>query len=328
MFKIINDGVDKKIKFFGYEIVLKNYKLLRYLKKNNLMKYKNIYFLLVNAGESYVISQYANKFAEDDTVFLVQHKYSLEIFKLFAPNVNVQLIGNSQLCYLLRSCGLTNISLKNCYVHILFPQSYWNDFWTKNPPMHFLEAFREFFNLENQQEFKFVLPEIKHNYYPKEINNENLIVLFTEAASLKTIDRVFWEKLVSELRKAGYNIFQNTCSKENYIQGCQVYCIDGVLKFLTLEEIYSLIKTAKGVIAHRSGIIEPLISANKNWHIIYSKSHTFENADVRKLYSLNKYPISNAVLAKEYMWTCNNDNTELINKIIGNLKKGEANEKY
>lgn len=321
IFSINNRGLDKVITILNKEFVIKNYKLKQYIRKNKLQNYDTIYVLLVNAGESFVISQNVKKIIKNKTIFLLQHNYSKEIFTMYAPDAETRLINSHKLCNLLRNNSEENIKIGNINIHILFPQNFWNNFWTKTPSNHFLKDFNEYFNIQSNKIKEFTKPEINNNNeFLKNINLKNLVMLFTEVSSIKPIDKNFWEALVNKLNQKGYNVFLNTCNPENYIQGCNVYQKGGKLKYLTLEECYIITKLAKGVIAHRCGFIEPLIQANNNWQVIYTKSHTFDDADVKVLYSLQEYPFVNAKDINEYQFEDYEDKNLLIDTIIEKLE--------
>ena len=319
IFKIENRGLDKIITILNKEFVLKNYKLKQYIKKNKLSTYDTICFLLVNAGESFVISQYIKEISKNHTIFLCQHNYSNEIFEMYAPDAEVKLINSNKICNLLRESGKEKININNIDVNILFPQSFWDEFWTNERPVHFLEKFNSYFS--KIEEYKFKPPKINNNQeFLKNFNLQNLIVLFTEVSSIKPINKTFWEALVKKLKNQGYNVFQNTVNPDNYINGCNVFKENGVLKYLTLEQCYILLSNAKGVIAHRCGFIEPLITANNNWQVIYTRSHTFENTDVKTLYSLQKYPMANASRIMEYQFEDYENEELLIDTMIEKIK--------
>jgi hypothetical protein len=296
-----------------FEIFKKRYS--KYIKKAKLEKYKILNFLLVNIGESFVIASYANKFASNKEIFLVTRKAAMDCFKLYAPDVNVKMVYDKNIISLLRKIMQYKMSINEHKINIYFPQIFWDDFWTKKEPTHFLDIFKTFQNQDNVNWFS--LP-VRKNKSEKVYRDEKLIILFTEVNSILPIENRFWENLVSHLRIKGYEIFQNVILEENCIAGCHRISGNGEFKYLSLEEIYNLVETARGCIAIRSGFIEPLISANRNWHIIYTKSPTFPDADLLQLYSIKRYPIKNSELVKEYDYNLIDENI-LINKIVENI---------
>ena len=129
------------------------------------------------------------------------------------------------------------------------------------------------------------------------LNLDNFVLIIPEANTCKELPESFWEELIEKYKSLGFDIFVNALNSKFNSQYKYT--------FLDFEELFSLAKKAKRIIALRCGLIELFTELNVPMDILYTgfKNRIFLNAmDVKYVmpgFSLYNFPYIKKELIRE-----------------------------
>lgn len=233
--------------------------LYKFLKHKKHIK-KNIINLAGSpSGELYIVLNLINYLFKntknEDILFVVDKPFKYNLCKFFKPDIECLLIKNMYLY--LRMKGSYNF--KDCTIYSFFTTEHYlkQDVLINNANEHYYNYILKEFNLENEKNIQFQLPETSIETkeriaaYIKKNKLEKFIIICPEANTCAKFPDDFWKTLCKDFQAQGYKIFLNIMKTENYVEDCYI-------NYFNYEEMIELAKYSKGVVGLRSGLIEIL----------------------------------------------------------------------
>ncbi len=127
--------------------------------------------------------------------------------------------------------------------------------------------------------------------------SDKFVIIAPEATSLIAMDSDFWNDLVQEFIKKGYDIFSNQYFDQYNIKNVKTYNI-------MLDELFLLSKRSCGIISMASGLSVFLTAANVSMDLIYTgfqnKKLSYTSSLVMQIYSVYSLPYVDKNIVKEY----------------------------
>lgn len=113
-----------------------------------------------------------------------------------------------------------------------------------------------------QSESQFIKPNIPERYI-EGFDYDKMIIISPYAKSIKSIDTDFFDILVRELLKKGYDVYTNVSGEEKEIYGTKrLDC--------NLFDLYNYARLAKGFIGLRSGVCDLIAMTNIPMYILFN----------------------------------------------------------
>ena len=336
--KIMKKHKKIKINFCGVKIsfkfnlsgksILKN--IAKKVKKNNI---NEVYILTYHSGEIYLFLLLAKNIINKSNVLLVATKnYHIDLIKMFCPNAKYILYPDAQIFL---DYDTSAITFKNlCYFNIY--NKYNQDMLDESIILTdrikkylYKQIFTEKLSCNYEQKANEKIEPIfsqntgnslEQKINKIKLNKDKFVIIAPEAITCKNLDNVFLESLISQIKNFGYDIFLNTKTETS-----------NILKntkntYLTIEEFNLLARYAKGIIAVRSGLIEPLtLLSNTPIVCLYPETNCTKPLTPEQFIqstTLKQYPFaSNNIKELKYLSDFNKD-SKLIGEIIDYIRKG------
>lgn len=270
---------EKNFKFFSLPILKFNWrkKWLSRLQRQIDSQYDDIYFLRHNIGETTVelmfLKERIIKNKSKKPLLIVWDEKNIGFYRMFVEGIiDIKYIKLSQFDI------MSVFSQDSDYKEIVFKKN--NQRFICSTPLiaenMALYKWANFYNYikacthipkKAKPTFPVVSETTKENvlYIMKYLQlGKNFIILAPEANSLRKLPQKFWQEVIWELKKKGYDIFVNSFITKNSIEGVKTYPV-------TLDELFYLAQKAKRVITLGSGLSVLLALADVPMDIIYTE---------------------------------------------------------
>lgn len=281
-------------------------------------EHDDIYITFNASGESYFFMQSFKEICEIENsknpVIITVRAYHNIIADMFIPQVKKYYIPE---CWKLVYSDKFIINYKNHRFFIVLPLFHyqnWENQIEKDINLHYYTSFLSVFNLNYKQiaPKQAIIPQcVRKNMLEKVkkigLNINKFIFISTKAVSNPSLSNNFWKLLDRRIHQLGYDIFYNEFDEHIEITNMKSVYLDKM-------EVQALVELSKGVIALKSGLIEPLcIIHNIPIISIYTSMYPRLNANLK------------AMSAESHMRACSN--TKLPNTCISNIYEFNG-EKY
>lgn len=273
-------------------------------------EYDYIFLIRAGLGEAYLLNfmldTIIKKYNLKKPCLICKSKTYVDLFNLFNPNIDsyYNIIDFTRLSHVLQKrC----IKYKNITFNI--NPSTFNEikqlcanYETNVENRHYTDIIKTFNNIDN---FTYKNPIFNSNIekyiYEKinYLNKDNFIFIINKANFIHNLSYSFWEKLITTLKKYGYDVLTNSPS-------------------LSIPEAMYLAAQSKAVIGMRCGFSEILSTLSIPKHIIYTNCKFHDLPNFKDNFSLKKYPFVDKNTIFEYQ-LFNQNEEELLKKIIRNL---------
>lgn len=270
------------------------------------------YGFIVRAGMgeayllNYTIDELTLRFKSRKPCIICPRASYREMFEMFHPNIPFY-VTNVDRIEMSSSLEHNNIWYKGILFNINpFPlcklKNLLNQYETGTEKRHYSEIIRM---CSGVADFRYVQPLVSQitiqNALEKTscLNKEKFVFLIPDANFVEKLPPDFWELLMKEIKKKGYDVLVNSPT-------------------LTLAESFFLASLSKGIISLRCGFSELLSILNVPKHIIYTRCKHVNIKDMVGIFSEKKYPHVNANCIHEYDAMKLNLN-EILNNIVNNF---------
>ena len=272
--------------------------------------YDYIFLIRAGLGEAYLLNfmldAIIKKYNIKKPCLICKSKAYVDLFNLFNPNID-------SYCDIIDFTRLSHVLQKRCikYKNVTFninPSTFneikqlCTNYELNLENRHYADIIKQFNNINNfickKPTFN---PNIEKYIYEKinSLNKGNLIFIINEANFIHNLSYSFWEKLITILKKYGYDVLINSAN-------------------LSISEAMYLASQSKAVIGMRCGFSEILSTLNIPKHIIYTNCKFHDLPNFKDNFSLQKYPFVDENTLFEYQLS-NQNEEELLEKIIRNL---------
>lgn len=255
---------------------------------------------------NYTIDELITRFKSRKPCIICPRASYRAMFEMFHPNIPFYVTNVDRIEMSLR-LEHKNVRYKGCLFNINpFPlcklKNLLNRYESGTEKRHYSEIIRMYSGVED---FKYVQPLISQTTAQKALektsylNKEKFIFLVPDANFVEKLPSDFWEHLIKELKKEGYDVLVNSPA-------------------LTLAESFYLASLSKGIVSLRCGFSEFLSILNVPKHIIYTRCKHVNIKTMVEIFSEKKYPYVNANYIREYDALKLNLN-EILNNIVNNF---------
>lgn len=277
MVKILNKTVSERVlendtmRYYLFGRLIKTFHLMqkiydKYFKNLNI-QYDDVYILSSNSGEIFLFLAYLAKavFKKNNSkapLFVATKKYHIDILKMYLPTVPHIFIEGMQL-----KIQGDAFEFRGHKFFMIFSGSHFErvELAVKNQEIgttHYLKSIIDTLCVSEDDCYRpnpvislDVNKSLSNKISEIDLRLNNFVIVAPEALSCSELPMGFWEQIVSELKKQGYDVFLNITEQKNYINGCKT-------TLLTFSELYSLSQKSRGVISLRSGLSEFILPAN------------------------------------------------------------------
>lgn len=291
-------------------------------------KYDGIYIIRHNIGESYIYLAHLKDWVKANgtkkpLLIVWQEKY-IPFYKMFLPkNVSIKYISINKNCI---QDALDNEQILYNGRRIFCPTpsiaENINRIYDTDKSANFYDYICKDFGRNNKLSMQCPkIDKITKLRMSKKISDflkRPFVILLPFATSLSDMSDAFWNILIKEFNRIGYDVFINNGNDENSSVFTDVVSFD-----TNVAEIFTLAEESAGIIGLASGLSVLLTAAKRPMDLIYTDFRVFNprisSERIKHLYSVHNLPGVSA-LVREY---AAEDFTEmqLVQKIISKYKK-------
>lgn len=265
---------------------IKETKYFQNLLKNFPKTTKVVNILNLATGESYVLASLMQIKKQEDVIWCTTRKSTYSIFNLFQPNTVKYIEGINNFNF-----AKTHYDFNNVKFNIYMSDEFWFEFWkTKDSFINALSIYlnrsiikEKYLSIKTKkQDEECLLKKIDKI----KLNLNKFVFIAPEANSTNLLDKSFWNDIVFDLRKKGYDVFCNVMDNTNLVNNTKT-------TYLTFSESYILAQKAKCIISLRSGFVELLSTIDIPIFVIYNMVNNNKNRFLNNLYenyTLKNYP--------------------------------------